>query len=147
VLRLAALLPDGTQSADAVAGRLRLSNADRARLEQALGGETVAAELSPQQARRLLYRLGKPGFRDKLLLQWSGAPAKEKAWRALLEVSEAWQPPRFPLTGRDVMQAGVPEGPQVGRVLSALEDWWTEGDFAAGEDALRARLKDMIGKA
>jgi len=42
------------------------------------------------------------------------------------------------------MQAGVPEGPEVGRVLAKLEDWWVEGDFAADESALHAKLKGMI---
>jgi len=146
VLRLAALLPGGEETAHAVADRLRLSNADRARLELALGGPVIAAQLSAQEARRLLYRLGAAPFKDKLLLQWASAPAWATAggWRRLVEMAEGWQRPRFPLTGRDVMQAGVPEGPEVGRVLAAVEDWWVEGDFAADESALRARLKAMI---
>jgi len=40
----------------------------------------------------------------------------------------------------------VPEGPEVGRVLARLEGWWVEGDFAAGEGALRARLNTVIGQ-
>jgi len=147
VLRLAALLPHSKEAADAAADRLRLSNADRARLEQVLGSEKIAAELSPQQARRLLYRLGEAGFRDGVLLQWAEAPAKAPAWKSLWELARDWQRPRFPLTGRDVMQAGLAQGPEVGRVLTALEDWWVESDFATGEDELRARLKKMTGQA
>jgi poly(A) polymerase len=148
VLRLAALLPDDEKTAHAVADRLRLSNADRARLESALGGAAIPAQLSPQQVRRLLYRLGAACFKDKLLLQWASAPdwATAGEWRGLVEMAESWRQPRLPVTGRDVMQAGVPEGPEVGRVLARLEDWWVEGDFAAGESALRARLKTMIGQ-
>jgi poly(A) polymerase len=147
VLRLAALLPHSKEAADAAADRLRLSNADRARLEQVLGSEKIAAEMSPQQARRLLYRLGEAGFRDGVLLQWAGTPAKAPAWKSLWEMAHDWQRPRFPLTGRDVMQAGLAQGPEVGRILTALENWWVEGDFTAGEDELRARLKKMIGPA
>jgi poly(A) polymerase len=146
VLRLAALLPHSKEAADGAADRLRLSNADRARLEQVLGGERIAAELSPQQARQLLYRLGEAGFRDGVLLQWAGAPAKA-AWKSLWETVRDWQRPRFPLTGRDVMQAGLAQGPEVGRVLAALEDWWVEADFSASEDELRARLKKTTGQA
>jgi poly(A) polymerase len=145
MLRLAALLPD--DAATAAAERLRLSNADRVRLEQALVGESIGTRLSPQQARQLLYRLGKARFRDKLLLHFAGAPAQPDSLPRLLALAESWEPPRFPLTGRDVMQAGVPEGPEVGRVLAALENWWAEGDFTAKERDLRARLQDMIGKA
>jgi poly(A) polymerase len=145
VLRLAALLPD-MQTAALVAQRLRLSNAERERLEQVLGGETIPAQLSAPQARRLLYRLGGARFKDKVLLQWAGAPDNAGAWRLLLEMAGSWRRPRFPLTGHDAMQAGVPEGPQVGRVLAAVEDWWVDGDFTADEAALRERLKMAIGQ-
>jgi poly(A) polymerase len=146
VLRLAALLPDDEETAHAVADRLRLSNADRARLELALGGAAIPAQLSAPQARQLLYRLGAARFKDKLLLQWAGTQSWAAAGgpRQLLEMAEGWQRPRFAITGRDVMQAGVPEGPEVGRVLAKLEDWWVESDFAADESALHAKLKGMI---
>lgn len=149
VLRLAALLPDDEGTAHAVADRLRLSNADRTRLELALGGAAIPVQLSAQEARRLLYRLGAARFKDKVLLQWASAPAGVPAagWRLLVDMAESWQRPRFPITGRDVMQAGVPEGPQVGRVLAKLEDWWVEGNFAADESALRGRLKELTGQA
>jgi poly(A) polymerase len=145
VLRLAALLPDGGEAAHAAADALKLSNTDRTRLEQALSGEKIAAQLSAQDARRLLYRIGVARFKDKVLLQWAGAPGvRPGAWRMLLEMADNWQRPRFPLTGRDVMQAGVPEGPDVGRLLAQVEDWWMGGDFAADEGALRDRLRAVI---
>ena len=65
----------------------------------------------------------------------------------LLEMADNWQRPRFVLTGRDVMQAGIPQGPDVGRILAQVEDWWVEGDFAAGESALRDRLKMAVDQA
>jgi poly(A) polymerase len=147
VLRLAALLPGGNDAAHAAADALKLSNADRLRLEQALSGEVVIPLQSAQEARRLLYRIGAARFRDRLLLQWAGAPPGQSgAWRMLLEIAESWQRPRFALTGRDVMQAGVPEGPDVGRLLAQVEDWWIGGDFTADEAALRARLAAVIAR-
>jgi poly(A) polymerase len=145
LLRLAALLPDG--AAAATADALKLSNADRTRLEQALGGEKLAAQLSAQHVRRLLYRLGAARFKDKVMLQMAEAQKGIAAWRMLLDMADSWQRPRFALTGRDVMQAGVPEGPDVGRVLAEVEDWWVEGDFTADESALRDRLRTAIGQA
>src|SRR6202012_1883482 len=144
LLRLAALLPDGEEAAHAAADRLKLSNAERTRLAQALSGETIAAHLSAKAARRLLYRIGVARFRDKVLLRWAGAPNGGGAWRMLLEMAANWQRPRFPLTGRDVMQAGVGEGPDVGRILAQVEDWWIAGDFAADEGMLRDQLKAVI---
>ena len=67
----------------------------------------------------------------------------------LLSMADGWERPRFPLTGRDVMAAGVPEGPEVGRVLAAVEAWWLDEDFlpdetrAAGEAEKRDRVRRM----
>ncbi|MEY4965067.1 MAG: hypothetical protein RL274_650 [Pseudomonadota bacterium] len=146
VLRLAALLPEDGEAAHAAADALKLSNADRTRLEQALSGERIAAHLSAKDVRRLLYRIGVARFRDKIWLAWAGAPKGANAiqWRMLLTMADNWQRPRFPLTGLDVMQAGVPEGPEVGRVLAQVEDWWVGGDFASDEGALRDRLRAAI---
>lgn len=145
VLRLAALLPDG-DAAHAVADALKLSNAQRTRLEQALSGETIKPQLSAREARRMLYRIGVARFRDKVLLAWAATPRAAGAlgWRMLLDMAANWQKPRFPLTGLDVMQAGVQEGPDVGRVLARIEDWWIGTDFAADEGALRDRLAAAV---
>ena len=146
LLRLAALLPEGGDAAHAVADALKLSNADRLRLEQALSGERIAPQLSAPDARRLLYRVGVSRFRDKVRLAWAGAARSANAiqWRMLLAMADKWQRPRCPLSGLDVMQAGVPEGPEIGRVLALVEDWWIGGDFASDEGALRDRLRAVI---
>ena len=143
VLRLASLLPD-SDAAHAAADALKLSNAQRTRLEQALSGETLKAQLSAREARRLLYRIGVARFRDKVLLAWAGRTAAAPGWRMLLDMAANWQKPRFPLTGMDVMQAGVAEGPDVGRVLAKIEDWWIGTDFAADEGACRDRLAEAV---
>jgi poly(A) polymerase len=153
ILRLAALLSNGEGHAapndpHAVADALKLSNADRTRLEQALNSHEVPSHLSAQEARRLLYRIGPARFRDTVLLHWAAAPrpAPGLPWRMLLEMAENWQRPRFPLTGRDVMAGGVVEGPDVGRILAQVEDWWVGGDFAGDEGACRDRLQVVIAQ-
>jgi poly(A) polymerase len=50
----------------------------------------------------------------------------------------------LPIAGTDVMALGVPAGPRIGEILRALETWWIDGDLAAGEDALRSKLKELI---
>lgn len=149
LLRLAALLTEGGDAAHAAADALKLSNADRLRLEQALSGERIAAQLSARDARRLLYKIGVARFRDKVWLAWAAAPRSANAiqWRMLLTMADNWQRPRFPLSGLDVIQAGIPEGPEVGRVLAKVEDWWVGGDFAADEGALRDRLRAVLDGA
>ena len=148
LLRLAALLPDDIAAARAVAGRLRLSGADQGRLEAlAAAAEKMPAHLSAQDVRKLLYRLGAGAFKDRVRLSWAAASPGTNAipWRMLLSVADAYEKPRFALTGHDVMQAGVPEGPEVGKILAQLEDWWIEQDFPDDDAALAGQLKALTG--
>jgi poly(A) polymerase len=146
--RLAALIPGGADVAVALAGRLRLSNAERDRLAAMAGGPAVTPALDRRAARRLLYRLGAAPFADLALLAWAGTLARGEAggrgttepWLALLELAAGWAAPTLPVRGADAVALGVPRGPAVGRLIDAVEAWWVEGDFAAGREACLAQL-------
>jgi poly(A) polymerase len=143
VLSLAAVL-NSADRARTLASNLKLSNADRMRLVEALAqGVELEAGLSLAEARRVLYRFGADRFRDCVLLRWSGAPA-EPGWQNLLDIEKDWVRPEFPVDGLDAIGAGVPEGPQVGRILALLERWWVEHDFAPERAALLAKLKELV---
>lgn len=147
LLRLAALLPDDPDAARALAARWKLSTAHRVRLEDLAGGrEKIVSYLSIREVRKLLYRLGKQRFRDRVFLRWAEDQKESNAiqWRALLAMADSWQRPAFPLTGREAMNAGVPEGPLVGRVLAEVEEWWVESDFIEDEFSLAERLKAVV---
>jgi poly(A) polymerase len=147
VLRLAALVKDGDGAA--IATRWKLSNADRDRLDAALAADArIASYLKAPDVRRLLYRLGADAFRDRVRLAWAVAPRSQPAlaWRMLLAMADSWERPRFPLSGRDVMAAGVPEGARVGTVLAVLEAEWAASDFMLEEAALRERLTALAAE-
>ena len=147
ILRLAALLPNDVPQAGATADRLKLSNPDRARIEDLAGArERIVSYLSIREVRKLLYRLDPQRFRDRAFLGWASDPKLSNAiqWRALLALADAWERPHFPLTGRDVMAAGVGEGPLVGRILGEVEEWWVDSDFTEDEFSLAERLKAVV---
>ncbi len=143
-LRLASLLPNDPSAAEAVAKLLRLSNAQRDRLAAALGTEPrIVSWMSPRDLRRAVYRLGVAAFRDRVLLAWAASDRRAAAvqWRALIPMAESWPVPVLPLTGAEVMAAGVPEGPLVGQVLREVEDWWVDQDFIDDKLSIVERLK------
>ena len=145
VLRLAALVP--AEAAATVGVRFRLSNRDRVRLEDLTGAtEKIASYLSIREVRRWLYRLGAARFKDRVLLRWAEDRKASNViqWRTLLALADAWQRPEFPLSGRDVMSAGVPEGPLVGQILGEVEDWWIDSDFTDDAFSLAERLKAVV---
>ena len=47
--------------------------------------------------------------------------------------------PALPLTGANVMAAGVPHGPLVGRVMEEVEEWWIDQGFSPGRSDRRSR--------
>lgn len=149
VLRLAALLPD-PRTASAMAERLRLSNAQHDRLVGALGGDPrIVSWMSPKAARRAVYQAGPGVFADRVKLAWAATPstAATPQWMALLALGSTWTAPVMPITGEDVVAAGVPKGPLVGRVLREIEDWWMDHDFtddhAAAVEQLKAAAQGM----
>jgi poly(A) polymerase len=147
VLRLAALAVEVAEDAVRLAERLRLSGAERAQLLRAAQATPHFGPSVPlRTARACLYREGAQAYRERLLIAWvrSGAPPSSAAWRERLALCESWLPPRLPIGGADVVALGVSPGPRVGALLRELEGWWIAGDFAAGEDALRARLADLV---
>jgi len=147
LLRLAALLPADLVAAEALSKKLKLSNKDAGRLEDIAGAcEKIVSYMSVKEQRKMLYRIGIPAFRDRVFLRWAEDPKASNAinWRMLLEVAATWPRPQFPLTGRDVMLAGVPEGPLVGKILEEVEDWWVDADFIEDEFSLAERLKAVV---
>jgi poly(A) polymerase len=147
LLRLAALLPNDPKIAQALAAKLKLSNAQSARLEDIAGArEKIVSYLSVKEVRKLLYRIGIAPFKDRVFLKWAEDPKESNAvqWRMLLAVADAWERPVFPLTGREVMLAGVAEGPLVGKILAEVEEWWIDADFIEDEFSLAERLKAVV---
>jgi len=147
LLRLAALLPSDDAIADCIAARWRLSNADRDRIvDIAAAREKIVSYLSIKEVRKVLYKLGTPRFKDRVFLKWAEDPREGNfvQWRALLAIAGAWVRPIFPLTGANVMAAGVPQGPLVGGILDEVEEWWIDSDFIEDEFSIAERLKAVL---
>jgi len=142
--RLAAVLAVDQAGARAVAERLRLSKAQSERLALlAAPPLALAAGMEGRAVRRVLYQLGPERVRDLVLLAWAeaGNDADDRPWRALMEAAAGWRRPELPVRGADLLALGVPAGPEVGRLLEAVEAWWIEGDFQAGRDQALERLR------
>lgn len=147
LLRLAALLPDDAALGARLAERLRLSNAQKDRLAAALGSSpALVSWMSPRQVRQAVWRIGAETLCDRVTLAWAGAsrPGAAMQWRALLPLARGWRPPTLPLTGEEVVAAGVPHGPMVGAVMREVEAWWVDSDFPLDKLSVVERLKSVV---
>ncbi|AGK58927.1 polynucleotide adenylyltransferase region [Hyphomicrobium denitrificans 1NES1] len=147
---LAALAVSNPAKVDALAQRLRLSNAEAAALKTAA---IVNPDIDPAQpdtaARAVLYHLGPEAFRRAVYVSWarSGAAATDPAWRRRALLADRWSPPKMPFGGSDVLALGVPPGPAVGDVLKAFETWWVASDFIPDRSEQAAKLKALAASA
>jgi poly(A) polymerase len=148
VLRLAALLTGAGSQNEGVAERWRLSNKDAARIGSlnAVAVPKIVPYLSIKEVRRTLYRIGADRFVDFCRLRWAEdkKPSNQMNWRAMIAMAQSWAKPALPLTGHQLMQAGVPPGPEVGRVLAEVEEWWIDADFTDDEFSIIERLKAIV---
>lgn len=126
-LRLSALLPADAESVRTAALRLRLSNALRDRLVEAVG--SLPARLPDRDCRALLYQIGRQAFTDRLCrARAAGALDPADVGRAL-QLANHWVRPKMPVGGRQVAAAGLAAGPETGAVLKAFEESWIADDF------------------
>lgn len=128
--RLASLLPPDAVTADQVAGRLRFSTRQRKRLALLAGHR--AGHLPP--ARRLAHAIGAGAAADVYLLAGDKEAAEEAA-RSLA----GWHVPDLPLRGGDIVARGVAAGPEVARLLKAVEAEWVAEDFPGA-----ARVAELL---
>jgi poly(A) polymerase len=136
--RLAALV---ASEGDALARKLKFSNADRERLTAL--SEAVSLTSDAIEQRLLLHRMGRDLYVDRVLLTAaiSGETANVKK---LLDAAAKWKPVAFPLRGADIAAAGMPEGPAIGKLLAEIEGWWEAGDFKATRKQCLAELQRRL---
>lgn len=170
IRRLAALLPADPALAEKVASRFRLSGAQKKRLTLAAarflpgtgrgttaGGGGAQADNAPPdlghvplphpadgppprageeiEARALAYRLGRESALDRLLL--TGADTAPL---------QGWDIPTFPLKGGDIVARGIGAGPDVARILRAVEARWVAEGFPDAE-RVSALLDEALSAA
>jgi len=147
ILRLASMLDLNEDGIEAFAARLRLSNKERARIAAMLTDQTkIVAYLSIKEVRKALYRIGVECFKDRVMLGWASDRKGHNTfqWRAMLAMADSWQRPEFPLDGQMIKSAGVPEGPEIGRIAREVEEWWIDADFTDDEFSIIERLKAIV---
>jgi poly(A) polymerase len=149
VRRLAALGVWVGEDAERLWHKLRLTNAEHARLSSvAEQWRHISPGLSEKERRALLYRLGPVQFTDAALLAWarSSAGAHDVAWRDLAGLPQRWTAPVFPLKAADFIERGVEKGPTLGAAMAAAQEAWIAADFPEDQAALEAIVDAATAK-
>ncbi len=143
VLRLAALGSRDREQVETLREGLRLSNAERDRLEAAVSACAAFGEPPhpPERGARLaiLFDHGRGPTRDGLALARAASP-DDTGWAEARNRVMEDPVPSFPFTGRDVMAKGM-KGAVVGAVLARLRAAYRDAGFPQ-DAAARTTLLD-----
>lgn len=137
LLRFLSLFWKDETAIAAVGRRLRMSNEERARLGHAARFDApLRADTNSAEVRRILYRHGRAAVHDHTLLAWAKEWPDGAGWAGIAAQAAAFVPPVMPVSGDDVLAAGVAAGPAVGAAMRKLEAAWIDSDFTADRETL-----------
>lgn len=135
--RLQAMVRPAEDVIDAIAERLKLSNAEHERLAD-WAGESGAAkhyvDLREAEFAKVLYRGKNAAIVDALAHEYAKRLAKEEEGAerilVLMTFADSWTRPQLPVSGADLMNKGLPKGPEIGVKLRELENEWIDSNFS-----------------
>jgi tRNA nucleotidyltransferase (CCA-adding enzyme) len=131
------------EPAVALLGRLKCSNADIARATEVARGPERPAGDDDRAVRRWMSAVG--AAEEDLISLWhlrTGAPAPwAQSVQAIRSRGEATSRGQLAVTGNELIEAGVPKGPEVGRALDRLLDAVLDDPSLNTREALLARAR------
>jgi poly(A) polymerase len=138
-LRLAAAF---AMPVDELADALRLSNAQGRAVANLREAMPPSPGLRDNERKVVLYQTGAETFGRAVRLAWAEGDAApdDENWRGLLDLAADWAIPDLPVSGADLIAAGMQPGPALGAELARLEDWWVAGGFTATKAELLAKV-------
>ncbi|NLT96241.1 MAG: CCA tRNA nucleotidyltransferase [Clostridia bacterium] len=138
ILLMAIYWQTADQLQDILKVRFDLTNKEKQCLEWLINNKALLLRLTKSDIKlsflnihRLLYNT--PPEIEVFLLWLLG----EKRKLYLKEIKMARQQIKLPLSGKDLLEQGVPPGPMVGELLSALEDQILLGKISSRDEALK----------
>jgi len=147
MLRLMTMLPPDRVRMEKLAERLKLSKAETQRLYDWSMATPPQPATAGTALDRLMYRHGREATIDRLKIavatvKGRAADVQEVAMAemaklsALLKRADKWTRPILPISGKDLLDAGMQPGEQVGQRLRIAEEKWVDSNFALERDRL-----------
>ncbi len=139
-----ALLAD--MDASHAASLLMLSNAEVKSLRAFIYADRDGVPLGEAKIRDMVYMHGAAPVKQMLILRMAHE-GESDLYRALFQIADTFNPPKFPLTGQDVMGLGIKPGAQLGQLLSDAEQWWRARDFAPDRQQCLQKLAALVAES
>jgi poly(A) polymerase len=91
-----------------------------------------------------LYKYGRAITAQALMFGLAKGRVANEATPAALAIINDWPIPEFPISGRDLLGMGLKEGPNIGRILEKLQEWWIAEEFKPNRRHCLDRAKTYL---
>ncbi len=148
--RIQIIVPPTRHRMQEFSDRMRLSKAESKRMQNWVQSQLPAIDCTRRELARILYNSSVYGVIDRLrneivrqrYLAREDDDALERAskFEKLLDFSQSWERPKFPVSGKDLQKSGLAQGPEMGVMLKSLENMWVESNFELTQQELLSRI-------
>ena len=145
--------------ASQVMSRLKYDNHTREKVTTVIQNHGIVFQPTPKQARRLLNKLGVENLR--LLIQLELADVKsqnpihreqrvsniqafEQVVEEVLKAEQCFSIRHLALKGGDLLLMGIPQGPEIGKVLHGLLERVIDGSLPNEKEALSQAVREHL---
>lgn len=150
IIRLALLIEEGHGQVEEICEVWKCSNADRKSLLRLVTPDIeVTPEIEEKKQKKMLVRLGKEDFIRQVIFNW----AKDEdnfhvgAFKSMLALANTWQPPEFPVKGQDIIDLGIEQGEEVGKLLEEAFLIWEDSNYSLDKKGILERLNPTLPQA
>ena len=155
IRRLATLVDFDCSQTKEISIALKLSKTENHHLTQISSCiKKVTPNIKRADLIRLLHQYGQNVLIDTILINWSKKSNNiknkightEKDWLRIIEIIINIKQGSlvFPLKGKDVINLGIPAGPQISKFLKITEDWWLSKECKANRDECLIKLRHSV---
>ncbi|XP_033633622.1 CCA tRNA nucleotidyltransferase 1, mitochondrial-like [Asterias rubens] len=82
--------------------------------------------------------------KEKGVLTYTLEVLKYRGEQELYEKLKEWEIPKFPVSGKDLIAAGVPKGRRFGEYLERLKERWMERNFETSREELLEMVQELL---
>jgi len=91
---------------------------------------------STAEQKKLIVKYGKDLYYELMLIE----AARKGLTEIDLDLYYNWEVPNFPLQGMDLIEAGFPPGPPLGKLLAYGFELWQKSDYSLNKEALITKI-------
>ena len=149
----------GAEITKGILRRLKFDNYSRDTICNVIDAHKIVFQPTERHARRLLHRLGEEQLRMLIQLELADVKSQnpvytdervenilafESALDAVLAAEQCFSMKHLAVNGKDMIELGVPQGREIGRILNALLDQVVEGTLPNDREDLLTHAAKLI---